>query len=418
MTVATCFAASLWVLAAPAVVAVDVAELEAHPPDGVDVVRLHGQILLRLAEDGYQLVAPHVDADVRLRLMPGSDEVRLEIEGSGSPQDAIKLGPEAVFRLEALQRASLAVRDTLLDGQRQKPSRSTDLQTVGVRFAVAAKQPDAVWFLELLAIALVDADFTLASEHSGAKATLCLRLEDDRAVLSFVDANSMCGARPTATVARGAGQTDASYSNAVIAAALRLLAEHDNRPATPVPVKDREPPSNIVGGAWMPRVGLDAGSIWRSGKADPSFLADLSISRPWGLGGNVGLLVVPSRGKKISIVEMFLCIGPSWSQQVGDRVRADISVLGGLYLQTYSFGQENRGTRADWALSLPMGLSFRIWDGLWARFSAHGGLLGHDRRHLVANNVIWRRDAWLFGVAAGVAYDLSQNSGNSDAFGR
>lgn len=164
-------------------------------------------------------------------------------------------------------------------------------------------------------------------------------------------------------------------------------------PKEPEPVPDPPPPP--VPRWWTVDVALGGGGVVRGGGSDP----EARLALRW--GGQLGVVLTgawdPTLTSDLRVLEWTVLAGPSWRQPLHEMVEVEIGALGGMLLHHYTlwneYAKDESGDRQDWALSVPVTLTFR-YSVLSLSLRVAGRVVGHHREHLLNDQSLWRREAW------------------------
>ncbi|HEY3447866.1 MAG TPA: hypothetical protein VGK67_16035 [Myxococcales bacterium] len=167
-------------------------------------------------------------------------------------------------------------------------------------------------------------------------------------------------------------------------------------PEPPAETQDPAPRPGTPPRWWSVDVSLGGGAVFRKGGNDP----EARLSLRW--GGRLGVVLTggwtPTLSSELRVLEWTLLAGPSWRQPLHESVDVEVGLLGGVLLHHYTvwneYSADESGDRQDWAMALPVMLSWRPNSVLSASLRVAGRVVGNHREHLLNDRSLWRREAW------------------------
>ncbi|MGC4113855.1 MAG: hypothetical protein QM765_04210 [Myxococcales bacterium] len=165
-------------------------------------------------------------------------------------------------------------------------------------------------------------------------------------------------------------------------------------PKVPDPVPVPPPPPEPRW--WSVDVTLGGGAVIRGGGNDP----EARLTLRW--GGRLGVVLTgswsPTLSSDLRVLEWTILAGPSWRQPIDEQLEVEVGLLGGVLLHHYTvwneYAADESGDRQDWALSLPVMLTWRPNSVLSVSLRVAGRVVGNSREHLLNDRRLWRREAW------------------------
>ena len=431
---------SLGILLATSV-AVDLSPLDPLEGARIDAEKLHGHLVVRLAEAGYGVRSASAPADFRLELrVEASDRLSLRAVGAQVRQADVKLGDlaPAVLHLGIVQRALL-----LLDGL---PSETTpaDRPTVFIYFPAQAGDASAMRSYERAAIALVERGFELVGRPEEADRLACLSAAGEPVWMAAGETASRCHATaapaldsprpgesgprvdsPPAAAesspapvsreqpagapwlrelvaeaqqrwqaqARSGEHVTAGLANAGLASAGRATAEQatGDRPASSQVAVPADSSDAVAESLWA--LGASAGIMLRDSAVDPVVNIRLRRGHETGFTLSATGRVTRSARDGIDALELGAAVGPGWRFVTGS-IQFDASLQAGvLSFQRGRWGEDGP-PQWDWMVIAPLDVSWRIGPSVRAHAAASYGLVGEERVEYgdFDRNATWSRE--------------------------
>lgn len=386
---------------------------------------LRGWLVVRLSEEGFELVPDGAPAEVDLRVARERDAWVVRANAIDHQSYRVSDGPENLQRLEVLHRAVAAAEE--VEPRAIDASEATAIPRVAIDLDPAA-QAEA---REQLA-----AQVTLAVLAAGARVAAPGAAHDRR----------VCAAQAEAGVVLGSGEASCTAVEVVAIGEApqwiaKAVAEPPSasavvEPASAAEVEPAEPTAEAAPGEKEPeatpeesreasvraaidpprvseaqrrrlvlRVGARGGLVARVRPVDGAVGADLTLGRFAGASLWLDMQVWPSRGSaaNLVIVETVPAVGVRWRFLVHDRVSLGAGALVGVAVHAYR-SDTRRGTVADISGEVGGGVGVRVVRSLEVGLEVRGGLVGRDRAHQVAGESAWARDAWRWSACLGLSW--------------
>jgi len=442
-------------------VAVDLPPLGPLEGARLDAERLHGHLLVRLAEAGYGVRSASSPANYRVQLrMAAGDHASLRAVGAQVREADVELAavPPPVLHLEIVQRALL-----LLDQLPPETMPADDLPTVFVYFPTHAGDGSAVRSYERAAIALVERGFELVGTAADADRLACISPAGEPVWIAAGEAAARCespGAPPlgkprpgeggpridspsvpagsspapgvrgpppvgasrlhelVAEVPRwwqaqsegaGAGTSAGAGAGALAAGAgatgAGAAVAAGDRPALSPSQATVHEESHAAPAKSLWELGASTGVALRDGAVDPIVEILLRRGRETGLTASATARATRSTRDGIDALELSATMGPGW-RVVAGSLRLEASLQAGvLAYQRGRWGDESAPIW-DWMLIAPLDISWRITPSVRVLVSAAYGLVGHDRTDRIGldRDPTWSREH--IALEAGLTFDF------------
>jgi hypothetical protein len=385
-------------------VAVDLSGLDTVARARIDADRLHGQLLVRLAEDGYGVRAPSGPTSYRLDLrMPSEERLLLRVTGAEERTDELVAGPAPVDHLAIIQRAL-----QLLDEVQPSPASTSVLPTVFVGFPARTDEEAANRSYGRMAILVVEGGLELVGTPGRAERLVCSSSAGDPIWLPADRAHGGCAAaatdaasgRPPArqwslpmmTGASGTplGGADAGASQRAVAAPRLELARAWSGRAPDRP-------------GWL--LGASTGFLVRGIEVDPTLGLSLSFGSDEGFFGSaIGRMTGASPGR-LEVFEAIAAAGPGGRVTAG-RLTFQASAVAGVFFHHFWPSGENTYRRWDWIVLLPFDLSVRLNESWRFHGTASLGLAEEGHVKYLKDRFVWHRRPNMIGLEIGLSRDF------------
>lgn len=375
-----------------ATVAVDLSSLDAGARSWIDADRLHGQLLVRLAEDGYGVRDPSGPTAYRVALDVSPEQhVVVRVMGAGERSDRLTAGPRSVLHLEIVQRVLL-----LLAELPPSPSAPAALPSVFVRFPARPDEEEANRVYGLAAVRLVEGGFELVGAADRASREVCI--SPDGALLDCSPTGSPLPfiASPDAALPAAAAGTAPTESLA------EMLAADDpiDGPSVEVRVELGEPPDPAE---WL--LGASTGTLWRGKHVDPTIGLSARLGPEEGFCASIRAHITGDSPGGLEVFEAIAAAGPGGRIAAG-RFTVEASVLAGVFAHFFWPSHRNHYRRWDWVVLLPLDLSTSL-GGSW-RFHGTAALGLAEEGHPVhgRDRTIWHRRPNLAAFDVGLSLEF------------
>lgn len=401
--------------------------VETAPEPDAETRSLHGQLMLRLLEEGYPLAPTAEHATRTLRVEPSPDGIRVQARGLDTRTFEVATGP--VLPLEAVHRAMEALDEVT---PRAEP---TGAEPRRVAVVLGAAQVDGVEpeaLRRTLVQRLLSRQQTVVLADADPDAVLCVQAQGDALALSRATAASECHPAPRQTpgpapspsgpaaspsgaqiVALAGSEPDPEALDASLDSLLedrspasRTLDIEPLAPTGPSPATGlaaRRTPADPGRGVAV-RLGARTGLYGRLSAADAAVGSSLRVGGEPGFGGIFDVLLVPTSAPDISIFETSVSGGLGYAVALSPGVALQLQGLGGVQVHRFRQRGAEPGHRVDWTAELPVGVSLRVARGLQIDLMVRAGRSGRAREHRVDDVVVWSRNAWRIGGSVGLSY--------------
>jgi hypothetical protein len=385
-------------------VAVDLSGLDAAARARIDADRLHGQLLVRLAEEGYGVRAPSGPTSYRLDLRSSPDRrVLLMVTGAEERSDELFAGPAPVHHLEIIQRALL-----LLDEVQPSPASPAVLPTVFVRYPALTDEEAANRAYGRMAILLVEDGFELVGTPGRAERLVCISSAGDPIWLPSDRAHGDCAA---AAKDAESGQPPAKQWSLpmMTGASGTLLGRADAGASTRAAAATRLELARAWYGGPQERpgwtLGASTGFLVRGPEVDPTFGLSLSFGSEEGFFASaIGRMTGASPGR-LEVFEAIAAAGPGGRVTAG-RVTFQASVVAGVFFHHFWPSRESTYRRWDWIVLLPFDLSVRLNESWRFHGTASLGLAEEGHFKYIDNRFVWHRRPDMIGLEIGLSRDF------------
>jgi hypothetical protein len=361
-------------------VAVDLSGIPADAQARLDTDRLHGRLVVRLAEEGFAVRAASAPASYRLELSlsPAGNAV-LRVVGERERREDIPAAPRPVFHLELIQRALV-----LLDQVPPAPTRSPPLPRVFVRFPSRADRETANRLYERAAVGVIEEGYELVGSIERADRLVCISsagapvwlapgagCDPPRAPASKSRTVAAAPERaPALPAAMPSPRREGQPASTDRSAKSMTLAAIDAPASSPVPRRiEREADPSESGSIGL-MLGTSAGLVARGDGVDPSSALWLRIGGDRGFCAVLTGRVTPVDGHGFDLIETSAAAGPGWRFGLR-RITLEASLLGGLLRQRYQRWGEPADLVRSWLFVAPIDLSLR----LGRSWRLHGAIL-------------------------------------------
>jgi hypothetical protein len=379
------------------------------------------QIGDRLLEDGYRVVPAGEAASVRVWIHLGVDEATIETRGVGHQVERIADGDPQVMVLE-LQQLTTALVDEV------RPSDAQPRMAVMIDVMGEAGDPQ---LRERLQTGLLARGFALTRSPNEEDLRLCVAADADGVFVHAVAGREGCGANAAATrVGEGASVEieRALLLDEASASLERVMASRASfEPSVTIEqASDEELPPVDTGPSTVPEreyvvvskpmsVTVDAsgGVFGRAGGADPSVGVELRGGRRYGIGGGVGVAVVPSRAEALRVIEYVPTAIFDWRLRFAGRGLAILGVFAGAHVHSYTYenSSDERGSRVGPSVGASVRLGFLGSRGALLFGGLRAGWSGGRWIHLADGEPSWRRAGLVVGVELGAGWDFILRGG-------
>jgi hypothetical protein len=385
------------ILALPPAVAIDTSGLD-EVLGPVDAGQFHGQLALRLVEDGFAVGG---EPDARLSFSVEADRVVIvATSDAGDASATVRLGDAApILTLELVHRSAALL--LALGVERSNDAaveRGVVLDTANVDPAIPAE----------LARRVVDRGHVLVRDAQAARWRICVDGREGGFAVAVVAAGASCDE------ALDDAEVVADPHRGMESALLSATWPEDSAP----PADDRTPPPARDADAVAPssaapavhrrvpwRFGLGAfGGVegrLRTGEGVAGLVAD--AVHPIGVSMMGRLTLVPSRGADLRVFDTFIAFGPGFRSRVRGRVSFGTALLAGLYVHRYRFA-DDVGHSLDVDIEVALGLGIQLHGGLDLTVDALAGVVPRRTEHHARTQLVWTRDRVRLGGALGLRY--------------
>lgn len=336
---------------------------------------LAGRLVVRLLDEGFDVVPPDVAAPRRLIVSTSSATLRIEARGARRVRDEVKAHPAALAELELFQRAVLALRAA---GTSTSVGEAVLVQVPALRSLGGEMQAR-------VSKAVLESGFGMTETATRAAAVVCVE---------------------TTPIAVGAARTqedcvpsavEASIAQAVRASVDRVLRPVSSRPQPAPPSAPPDPP-------WWSTIRAGVGGAGRAGAVDTAATAGFAVGRGI-VGARIDASVLFASAEPVSALEVIAAAGPTLRPISGDGWRLEIGLRLGALLHRYDVEAFDSGLRVDFTADLPIDVAYDF--GLLAvEIEVAPGLSTRNRRHEAGDEVLWSRGAARLMTTLGMSFDL------------
>ena len=385
---------SLGILLA-ASVAIDLTSLQPAARARVDADRLHGELLVRLTEQGYSARPPGLPTSYRIALRESSAETLvLEVSGAEQRSEELEVGASSVLHLAILQRAMILLVD--LPPADTAPAH---LASVHVRFRPrAGPDPDSRPY-QRVAVMVVEDGFELVSQPDRAEWLVCATIDPGSASVWAGRGPAACEGPPDA-VARSRGLDGDAFADRVAALARAALRGRDRADPSLLAEPTPDPPLRLQ---WT--VATAGGGLARKSGVDPLVGVSTQLGLESGPGAVVAIRMLWSGDDDLSVRELMATAGPSWRVSTG-LATWTAALTGGVLHHRYRFPLDSKARTAytDWVVHASMDVALAIGRGWSVRAGGLAGRSAHTREHGLGVGATWRRGAHQLGLDAGLCF--------------
>jgi hypothetical protein len=369
--------------------------------------RIPATLALRLAEEGHVVVPPSSDAVAQVSVTATLGGALLTIRHADGVRESLRVEGDAasVLRLEVAQRSVVAlVRDEL-----GRPA-DEPIDRPGVAIEIEAVNPVAANRVgEALASSILSRGFALLPGRRSHGWTVCAHVEADN--VDFMIGHPICDDRVRERIERAAEESPEIFQERWVAHALGLVHEDSPRearvaPIVPLDLSVSSSPERGDGPGFA--FGASIGALARSGGADPLINLNARLAKRTGFFPEVALSAVPSNARGLTVFEIGLGVGPGAIVELSSELSAYGALLAGMSLHTFHLSGHDSGIRADWVLSVPIGLRWLASEGVALEGGVRLGLAGSAREHRIGDDLLWRRGALSGGFFVGIAYTFDR----------
>lgn len=395
---------------------------------------LRGWLLVRLSEEGFELVPTSAGAEVDLRVARDDEGWIVDAEGADRQSYRVTEGPGSVQRLEVLHRAVAAVEEVVA-----RPFEPSQTPRVAIELGAGGDLEARDRIAAEVTLAVLAAGGRVVAAGAPYDRVVCATPRDDTG-FALASGEGSCEAAEVVAIA----DTPGWVAHALAPAPGDVLppdpsAAEEAAPPAPleetassreeVPTRERqterpgpspppaEPDRTAKERRPVLRIGARGGLVARTGPVDPAVGVDLRLGRAVGPTAWIDAQVWPSRAGPLRIVDAVPAAGLRWRFDVHDRVSLDVGALLGLAVHTWSVTGSSEvpagrraGRRFDVSGELAGALGLRIVRSLQLELELRGGLTGRARTHLLGVDDAWSRSAWRIVAYGGLGwtFDLRQ----------
>jgi hypothetical protein len=391
---------------------------------------LRGWLVVRLSQEGFELVPEAQQAEVDLKLVRDGDEWIVEADATDRQAYRVADGPANLQRLEILHRAVAAAEEVQPRALAPEGSGAIPRVAIDVDPAATAEARDRL--AAQVTLAVLAAGARVAAPGTAHDRRVCAAEDDAGVVLGSGEGS--CAAAEVVAIAEAPRWIARAVTAPTAAAASEPepdgaaeLAPQPEAKAEPAPETEPAParaaaarpiraepavPSRATNAAARRplalRLGARAGIVARTRPVDGAVGADVRIGRAAGPSAWLDVQVWPSReaAGNLAIVETLPAVGLRWRFVVHDRVALDAGALVGVAVHAYR-STTLRGSVADVSGEIAGALGIRLVRTLELQLEARGGLAGRSRAHEIDGRIAWERNAWRISAFAGLSWGFS-----------
>ncbi len=367
--------------------------------------QLHGEVMTRLVEAGHPVGSPAV---VTLRLVGAGDHVHVEAQHGEHVVSRQARGEGALLRLAVVHAAlavltELATSDDSLDAQIDaEPDRTV---------VIEATDPESI--VPVVA-RLVDAGYVVAADETTASWRLCVQPTDaERPWVSATVQEQPCppasASDPVEALAVARASVDAPDPDPVsvpaTSADVPASAKVRTQTTTASPARVSSPQAR----PWSAAIGIGAGAQGRLSVPEAFVLAHGDARHRRGALLTTRISVAPTVSSTARTADTTITVGGGWGFSPAPRLRLELAAGLGIAVHAYSV-ERDRGVRVDFTTEAPLSILGRLSPRVELGAQVIGGWTTRGRRHRVADDIVWSRDAWRVGGGLVLRMLLSQET--------
>jgi hypothetical protein len=366
-------------------VAVDLSALDASARERLDAERLHGQLVVRLAEEGHGVRDPSQPTSYRIELhMASARTVRIRAVGAETRSELLALGPRRVLHLAIVQRVLV-----LLDDLPPAPAGAAILPRVFIHYPARTDEEAANRTYGSVAVQLIARGFELVGSPGRADRSVCVSPDGQQVWLPTGPAPGRCD--PAGEV-DDAGEVGAAGDMVVptsigsfgeMVSALMAVPEGApraavrRRSATPSLVLARASADRDPRAGWT--LAASTGAAMRfpptGRETDPSLALTVRFGREAGpcAAATARFSVAPGDGSPL--LGMTAAAGPGWRLGTG-LVSVGAFALAGGMLHRSEYAPWGPMKSWAWVVLAPLDVSARVVGSWRVHGTALAGLVG------------------------------------------